>query len=67
MLLSVAWFVGEPLQFLFGLLPPYWIVKAYWLALDGDPMWVGSLVLGIVLQAVLVFFLARRFREAAYD
>ncbi len=66
-LLTLVWFVGEPLQFLFGLLPPYWVVKAYWLALDGNPMWIGSLTLGMVLQAALILFLTGRFRGVAYD
>lgn len=67
MLLTIAWFVGEPLQFLFGVLPPYWVVKAYWLSFEGNPMWVGSLALGIALQAVVILFLVRRFKEVAYD
>lgn len=67
MLLTISWFVGEPLQLLFGLLPPYWAVKAYWLALEDDPLWVGSLLLGIVLQGVVVMYLARRFEQVAYD
>ena len=67
MLLTISWFVGEPLQLLFGLLPPYWVVKAYWLALEDNPLWVGSLLLGIVLQGAVVVYLARRFEQVAYD
>lgn len=67
MVLTISWFVGEPLQLLVGLLPPYWVVKAYWLALEGNPMWVGSLALGIALQAAAILYLARRFNQVAYD
>jgi fluoroquinolone transport system permease protein len=62
----MAWFVPEPFQFLFGLFPPYWVSKAYWLALEGSPWWGSSLVLGIVLQVLLLLFLTRRFTKVIY-
>ncbi|MDQ7790430.1 MAG: hypothetical protein RDU41_10345, partial [Clostridia bacterium] len=45
--IPVAWFTPEPLQFLFGLFPPFWVSKAYWLALEGNPLWLGALALGV--------------------
>jgi fluoroquinolone transport system permease protein len=67
MVLTISWFVRDPLQLLFGLLPPYWIAKAYWLVLEGNPMWVGALLLGIVLQAAVILYLAHRFSQVAYE
>ncbi len=61
-----AWFVDEPWQWLFGLFPPYWITKAYWLALEGRSLWVGTLLLGVVLQAGLIVWLVGRFKRVAY-
>ncbi len=61
-----AWFVDVPLQYLFGLFPPYWVSKAYWLVLDGVGWWPWALLLGIVLQMGLSFLLMRYFRHVIY-
>lgn len=65
-LIPLAWFTPEPFQFLFGLFPPYWISKAYWLALAGNPWWLAAWATGILLQTALIVLLTRRFRRAAY-
>ncbi len=61
-----AWFVDPPLQYLFGLFPPYWVTKAYWLAIDGVGWWPASLVLGIALQMALIRWLMGRFNATIY-
>ncbi len=61
-----AWFVAEPMQWLFGIFPPYWIVKAYWMALEGHVLWPVALVVGIFTQIGLVWVMARMFARAAY-
>lgn len=61
-----AWFVPEPLQWLFGLFPPYWIIKAYWLALEGSAWWLAALALGIVLQLALTLWLMRKFEQVTF-
>ena len=33
---AIAWFVAEPWQWLFGLYPPYWALKAFWVAVEGQ-------------------------------
>ncbi|MTI85467.1 MAG: hypothetical protein FH756_16630 [Firmicutes bacterium] len=65
-LIPLAWFTPEPLQFLFGLFPPYWVSKAYWLVLAGNPLWLGALALGIILQVVMIAALANRFNKVIY-
>lgn len=62
-LIPLAWFTPQPLQLLFGLFPPYWVSKAYWLALEGNPLWIGALALGVALQALTIVVLARRFHN----
>lgn len=65
-LIPLAWFTPEPFQFLLGLFPPYWVSKAYWLALAGNPLWPAALALGVVLQAALIAALTRRFSKVIY-
>lgn len=62
----LSWFVKEPLQYLFGIFPPYWISKAYWLVLDGHSSWLIALVVGIVLQLVMIKLLMRKFEKTLY-
>ncbi|MBO8162128.1 MAG: hypothetical protein H0Z34_00245 [Brevibacillus sp.] len=61
-----GWFVPEPLQWLIGLFPPFWISKSFWMALEGSSWWWAALVVGIVLQAGLMIWLLQRFQKAAY-
>lgn len=61
-----AWFVREPWQWIFGLFPPYWISKAYWMALEHRPMWWAALVIGIVFQMATAWLLAREFSRRLY-
>ena len=65
-LIILGWFVAEPLQWLFGLFPPFLISKAYWMALEGQGLWWAALLGGIVLQAGLLFLMMQRFNKVAY-
>ncbi len=65
-LIILGWFVAEPLQWLFGLFPPFLISKAYWMALEGQGLWWAVLLGGIVLQAGLLFLMMQRFNKVAY-
>jgi len=62
----LGWFVPEPWQWLFGLFPPFWISKAYWLALEGNEAWWIALIVGVVLQLGLIRWLMERFNKAAH-
>lgn len=66
LIILAAWFVPEPLQFLFGIFPPYWIVKAYWLAVTGNELWWVCLLIGVVLLSAALAWLSRRFEKVAY-
>lgn len=61
-----AFFVAPPWQYLFGLLPTYWPVKAYWLLEAGDArFWLYALV-GVVYQAALLAVGLRRFNRVMH-
>lgn len=61
-----GWFVAEPLQYLFGLFPPFWVSKAYWMTLNGSTLWWAALGLGVGLQLALIAWLMRRFNNVIY-
>lgn len=65
-IILIAWFVPEPWQWLFGLFPPYWISKAYWMAYVGNGFWWLALIVGVVLQLITVWWMARLFTRVAY-
>jgi len=54
-----AFFLDEPLQLVAGIFPPYWVVKAYWVAVEGGPWWI-YLGVGLAMLLAVVFFLSRR-------
>ncbi len=60
-----AWFVPEPWQFLAGFVPPYWGVKAYWVAAAGGSGWAWWLVPGLVVSAAWLWMLGGRLRTVA--
>ncbi len=56
----LAYFVPAPWQWLAGLVPGYWPMKALWLAAAGEAYWGGALV-GLVVNVAVVWWLLRRF------
>jgi fluoroquinolone transport system permease protein len=62
--LLAAWFVVEPLQYLFGIIPLYWVFKAYWLALAGSGTWFFWLIPGLLGSLALLAWLMQRFQRA---
>jgi fluoroquinolone transport system permease protein len=61
MLPVASWFVGEPWQWLFGLVPTFWPVKAFWLMLAGEP-WLWAWAIGMLYLGGVVYWLYRLFR-----
>ncbi|MCG8351388.1 MAG: ABC transporter permease [Chloroflexales bacterium] len=62
----IGWFIPEPWQWLIGLFPPFWVGKAYWMALEGHGLWWVVLIIGVVLQIGLILWLLQRFNKVAY-
>ena len=56
----LAWFVDSPWNLAFGLLPPYWPAKAFWVANDHG-MWWPYLLGGVVFSTAAAWPLLRRF------
>ena len=61
LVLFAAWFLPQPWSWLVGLYPPFWAVKAYWLAQAGDPNWWMALLVGLALMLGALTYLLRRF------
>lgn len=66
LLILVSWFVEGPLQHLFGLFPPWWPSKAYWVALEGSPWWPAYAAMAVVTQGLLVWAMRRAFVRSVY-
>ncbi|MHB1134320.1 MAG: hypothetical protein ACYC4L_18270 [Chloroflexota bacterium] len=64
--LFAAWFLPPPWDWLVGLYPPFWAVKAYWLAHAGDPNWWLALLVGLVYMLAVVAYLLRRFDRVVH-
>ncbi len=63
---AAAYFIPEPWQYLAGVLPPYWVYKAYWEAFDGNPAWGIYLFIGLVSLAALLWLMVKRVEREAY-
>lgn len=66
MLPVVAFFVDSQWQLAFGVIPTYWPIKVYWL-LDSvaGSVW-PYVVIGLLYQGALIFFLMNRFLKKLY-
>ena len=65
-IIAAGWFIDAPWHWLLSLFPPYLVSKAYWMVLDGSPWWWLALVVGIVGQIGLIYWMAKWFNRAAY-
>lgn len=66
-IIILGWFVAEPWQWFLGVFPPFWICKAYWMAIEGQELWWLSLIVGIILQLGMTYLLVHRFNKIAHD
>jgi fluoroquinolone transport system permease protein len=64
MIPMVAFFVPGWMQYLAGVIPSFWAMKALWLAAEGDG-YAAVLAAGVVANAVVGWLLLIRFRRAA--
>ena len=60
-----AWFIPEPWQWLIGVFPTYWPVKAFWVMLDGGNWWL-FVALGLLVSVAWLAVLLRRFNKVVY-
>jgi fluoroquinolone transport system permease protein len=61
----VAWWVPAPWQWLLGIVPTFWPVKAYWLAAAGEAyLWVAGV--GVLYTLALLAVLFKRFQDNLY-
>ena len=56
----LPWFIDSPWNLAFGVLPPYWAAKAFWVASDHGTWWPYLLV-GVVYNLAVAWPLFRRF------
>lgn len=64
-LLVISWFVNDSLQWLFGLLPYYWISKAYWAMNDGN-IWMVYITIGIIYQLAVIYIMSKTFNKKLF-
>lgn len=57
----LAWFVDSAWNLAFGVLPPYWAAKAFWVA-SGNGAWWPYLIVGVVYNIAIGWLLFGRFR-----
>lgn len=57
----VAWFVPQPWEFLFGIVPTYWPLKAYWVLQAGHAHGWAHVVISVLYFLLLLAWLVRRF------
>lgn len=60
LLVGVAFFLPEPWQIVAGVVPAFWPMKAYWLAVEGHSYWPYVLG-GLAAHALAIALLLRRF------
>ncbi len=56
----LPWFIDSAWNLAFGVLPPYWAVKAFWVAADHGTWW-PYLVVGVAYNLAVGWLLFRRF------
>lgn len=57
-----AWFVAEPQQWIAGIVPSYWAMKMFWLAVEGRS-YASHALAGFAVTAVILAALMRLFRR----
>ena len=67
MVILSSFFVKGNLQLLFGILPPYWVCKAYTVALDGNSQWLIYVAIGVLYQGGLTYYLSKLFQKRIYN
>jgi fluoroquinolone transport system permease protein len=66
MVIVFGYFASPGAQWFFGVFPPFWVSKAYWLMLEGSALSWAALAMAVITQVVAILFLAKLFRRAVY-
>ncbi|MEE2897926.1 MAG: hypothetical protein VX815_05605 [Gemmatimonadota bacterium] len=66
MLPMAAYFIEGPLHYLFGVFPPFWIFKAWWVAVDGGSTWWVYALVGVLTNLVLLGWMKSRFERVVH-
>jgi fluoroquinolone transport system permease protein len=56
----LPWFIDSAWNLAFGVLPPYWAAKAFWVASDHGTWW-PYLVVGVAYNLIIAWLLLQRF------
>ena len=65
----MSFFVPENWDLLFGVIPLYWPIKAYYIAVSGGPDWAffGAVAVAVILQVVVIRVLYRIFVRSVLE
>jgi fluoroquinolone transport system permease protein len=66
MLPFICYFVKVKYEFLFGIIPSYWVLKLYWLISEGNMNIGFYYITGILFNFAVVIFLLKRYVKVAY-
>ncbi len=58
-----AYFLAEPWQYLCGLFPPYWLFKAWWVAVEGVEPWWPQALIGLLANLAFLYWMKTRFER----
>ncbi|MCW5878115.1 MAG: hypothetical protein KIS80_04535 [Anaerolineales bacterium] len=67
MLPMFSYFVSSNWHWAFGVLPPFWPLKIYWLLESGEANVWAYLAIALAYQALLLWLLLRRFLKVVYS
>lgn len=62
----IAYFIKPPYQYLFGVFPTYWPVKAFWSALEGGSSYRLYSLVGVLYLTVILILLLKRFVKKVF-
>jgi fluoroquinolone transport system permease protein len=58
-----AYFLDPPWQYLAGIFPPFWTLKAFWLASEGAPGYWITIAVGLAVHVAALAWLVDRFQR----
>lgn len=59
----IAYFIEEPFQWIFGVVPLYWPYKILWMGLEGRDLFIPTII-GILLHIFFILVLVKRFKQS---